>query len=104
MKTCNECGAPATHVDNDGTWDLDPTSFWCPRHERGKPLPSNVPSSLPETLDELATLMRTCIELGYRTAVENATAEEDDGHITNNPYIDWFAADKRLQEILAKTR
>jgi hypothetical protein len=58
---------------------------------------------LPETLDELATLMRTCIALGYRIAVENATAEEDDGHITNHPYIDWFAADKRLQEVLAKT-
>lgn len=69
-----------------------------------KDLLSFFPDRLPESLPELTVLLQAAIEAGYRLAVEHAVAAEDDGHITNHPYIDWAAADQRLADVLAATK
>lgn len=64
---------------------------------------TNVPLSLPEDLDELATLMRAAIEIGYNVAREEASAFSTCTHGAH-AFIDWEKADKRLAQILKKTK
>ena len=64
---------------------------------------SNVPNSLPESLAELATLLRAAYALGFAAAVENAEISESDGWHRVAPFIDWTMAEKKLAEIMANT-
>lgn len=55
---------------------------------------SNVPNSLPEDLDELALLMRTCIELGFQIAYDNHEPR------SSRP---WFHARQELRRVIDET-